>query len=348
MVRKALNEVLKQAVSDPVIPWRDLSGASVLVTGCTGLVGSALVRVLAAANETYGLGLRMIGHGLNAAKGEALRAECGIEFVGSDIRRPIPTEAFPPTLDYIFHGASMTRSADMVSMPVDVIETAVKGTRNVLEAAVKWRCKSLVYLSSMEVYGQTNCAEVRENDLGYIDLSNPRSCYPESKRMCESLCAAFHKQYFLPAKIARLAQTFGAGTPKYDTRVFAQFARSAMSGSDIVLHTEGTSMGNYCDTMDVIRGLLLIALKGAAGGIYNVANPDASMTVRDMAKFVAKNICGGKVNVSVEIPADIQKRGYAADTGHVLNAGKLKALGWSPAYGLGDMYRNMIADWQEK
>ena len=356
----AFMEDIEQAVSDKNIPWRDMSEATVFITGVTGLIGSALVSILAFANEKYWLDLRIIGHGRNAAKGDALCKRCEIEFIGSDIRRPIPTETLPQKLDYIFHCAAITKSADMVAKPVEVITTAIDGTRNVLELARDRHCGSFVYLSSMEVYGdvygeaygdaygQTEAREVAETDLGYLDLSNPRSSYPESKRCCELLCAAHASQHGFPVKIARLAQTFGAGTPRNDTRVFAQFARSAAAGNEIELHTEGKSRGNYCYTADAVRGLLTILLKGGDGEAYNVANPEASMTIREMAGLLADAVCGGKIKVKVKTPEDIEKRGYAPDTGFRLNTDKLNALGWTPMYGLSEMYKRMLSDWLER
>jgi nucleoside-diphosphate-sugar epimerase len=236
----------------------------------------------------------------------------------------------------------------MVAKPVDVITTAVDGTRNVLELARERHCKSVVYLSSMEVYGQIELAQVKETDLGYLDLSNPRSSYPESKRLCESLCVAYSAQCGVPVKIARLAQTFGAGTAQANTRVFAQFARSAMAGENITLHTEGKSRGNYCYLADAVRGLLTLLLNGANGQAYNIANPDASVTIREMAELVASEIGHGRVKMVVEVPSDIEKRGYKPYVGFALNVDKLKALGWQPQYGLAAMYKRMIADWQGK
>jgi nucleoside-diphosphate-sugar epimerase len=349
MAGSAFQEDIERIITAPEIPWRDMTGATVFVTGATGLIGGALLRVLAAANKRHGLRLRMIGHGRNAARGETLRRECGIAFVAGDIRKPIPAEALPKQIDYIFHCAAITRSADMTARPVDVIETAVDGARNLLVLAKERRCGSFVYLSSMEVYGQTECVQARETDLGYIDLRDPRSSYPQSKRLCESLCVAYAAQYGVPAKIARLARTFGAGVQKddADTRVAMQFARKAISGEDIVLHTAGHSVANCCDTADAIMGLLTILLKGADGAAYNVANSEASATVREMAAIVAERVCGGAIRVVVDVPKDIAARGYAPDVGYTLNADKLKAMGWTPRYGLADMYRRMIADWRE-
>ncbi len=107
--------------------------------------------------------------------------------------------------------------------------------------------RSLV--SSMEMYGKfekegEKSPYIDEETLGYINPLEIRSNYPESKRMCENMCVAYKKQYDLPVSVARLSQTFGAGILQTENRVFAQFARSAIRGEDIVLHTLGKSEGN--------------------------------------------------------------------------------------------------------
>jgi nucleoside-diphosphate-sugar epimerase len=346
-LREALRADLHEITSDSNIPWDKLRAGTVLVTGATGLIGGALVRALSATNARHNLNMRLIAHGRNRGKGNALVQECEVEFISGDIRHLLIVADITDRIDCIFHCAAITKSADMVAKPVDVIATAVDGTKNVLGLAREKSVKSVVYLSSMEVYGQTNRAEVRETDLGYLDLSNPRGSYPESKRLCEALCVAYAAQYGVPVKIARLTQTFGVGTPKDDTRVFAQFARSAVAGRDIELHTEGKSHGNYCCISDTVRGLLTVLLKGENGEAYNIANPAASMTIREMAELVANEVCGGKIKVVVAVPDDIQKRGYAPDVGYILNTDKLSALGWKPKYGLADMYWRMMADWGE-
>ena len=142
-------------------------------------------------------------------------------------------------------------------------------------------------------------------------------------------------------KIARLAQTFGAGILPGENRVFAQFARSAMNGEDIVLHTKGLSEGNYCYTRDAVLGLLTILLEGENGEAYNVANPDSHTTIADMAQMVCEKIGDGKIKVVFDIP-ESNTYGYAADTKMKLNSDKLQSLGWKPEIGLEEAYRRLI------
>ena len=309
----------EETISDSNIPWSELENGAVLITGATGTIGSALVRTIVAANEKYNL---------------------NIKTYTPNIREPFSIDG---NIDYIFHCAAITKSAEMVSNPVGVMAVSIDTTRNILELAKAKQTKSVVYLSSMEIYGQNINGEVSENDLGYLDLTNPRSSYPESKRFCETLCNAYHSQHGIPVKTARLAQTFGAGTSKDDTRIFAQFARSVIAKNDIILHTEGKSIGNYCYISDAVRALFTLLLKGENGQAYNIANPAASMTIRETAELVA-----GKfgLNVKIEIPPNSQKLGYAPDSGYRLNIEKITHLGWKPKYDLAQMYERLVSDWQ--
>ena len=195
----------------------------------------------------------------------------------------------------------------------------------------------------MEMYG--SFAEfnnnVTETELGYIDPLAVRSNYPESKRLCENLCVAFYSEYDLPVKIARHSQTFGAVILPGENRVFAQFARSAIEGKDIVLHTKGLSEGNYCYTRDTVIGLLLILLNGKNAEAYNVTNPETHTTIADMAKMVCEKLGDNKIKVIFNIP-ETNMFGYAADTKMKLNSDKLKNLGWMPQIGLEEAYRRMM------
>lgn len=255
-------------------------------------------------------------------------------------------------IDYILHCASITDSLEMETHPVEVTASIVNVTQNVLELARRCKIKSMVYLSSMEVYGSVECpdgcnAEEWEAGNGRVDILNKRSCYPLGKRMAENICYSYFKEYGIPVKIARLAQTFGRGIRPSDRRVFAEFARAVQSGKDIILHTDGASMGNYCSIDDAIEGILSILVHGQDGEAYNVVNEKNTMTIRQMAELVSSKIAGNEIGVRYDIPQD-DRYGYAANTGLRLSGKKLKSLGWQPKKDLEDMYREMLDDIEEK
>src|SRR5581483_7708767 len=188
--------------------------------------------------------------------------------------------------DFVFQAAGVTSSARMVAHPDEVLATAVDGTRNVLDLAVALGASSVVCVSSMEVYGQGLSGVVSESDEGILDPHDPRSSYPEGKRRAEALSAAYATTHGLHTTNARLALTFGAGVPNDpgNSRVPLQFARAVLAGRDIELHTDGAGVTNVCYLADAVRALLLLAANGAAGAAYNVVNPQASMTIRQMAE----------------------------------------------------------------
>ena len=237
----------------------------------------------------------------------------------------------------------------MVTFPVDTIRASVNGTDKILNLALENNIYGMVYISSMEVYGSVPSQGLTtEENLGIINLANVRSCYPESKRLCECLCTAYSVQHGLNVKSARLAQTFGAGILPNENRVFAQFARSAMKGEDIVLHTEGKSEGNYVYTRDAIIGILLLLTRGKAGEAYNIVNEQSHVTISQMAKLVSDYFGGGKSKVVFDIPESTLNYGYAPDVKLHLSADKMKCLGWIPEVGIVEAYKRMISYLQEE
>ena len=309
----------------------------VLVTGGTGLVGSLLIRFFIHIGVTVYAVIR------NLEKAEIIYENDikKIHVIQGDITERDWFEKIDTDIDYVFHCAAVTTSKTMVGKPVETIITAIDGTRNLLDFSVKHHVKGFVYASSMEVYGTLPEGELATEDkLGYINNLAVRSNYPESKRMCENLCVAYQSEYGLDVKIARLAQTFGAGILPWEGRVFAQFARSAEEGKDIVLHTKGMSEGNYCYSRDMLLGLFTILFNGDHGEAYNVVNESTHTTIADMAQMVAHEIGKDQIKVVFDIP-ESNEYGYAADAHLKLSGAKLGRLGWKPTVDLKHMYLRM-------
>lgn len=320
---------------------------TVFITGATGLVGSVLVKALLCVNRLKNYHIQIVAAVRNREKAEKIYGDLlereNLKLYIGDILEPVECAY---DVDYIFHTASVTTSRTMVEHPVMTIETSYQGTRNILELARKKHAAGVVYVSSMEVYGtpDSTLEYVEEKDLGYIDLANVRSSYSEGKRICECLCTAYASEYQIPVRVARLAQTFGAGILESDNRVYVQFAKSAIEGQDIVLHTDGTSEGNYCYIRDAIKALLLLGYSGENGEAYTVVNEDTHMQIREMAAMVAEKIADGKIKVIFDIPESALKYGYAPSVKMRLSGAKMRSLGWHPEVDLSEMYERMIAD----
>lgn len=312
-----------------------------LITGATGYVGSMLTkRILLSQQE-----VSVIVRDPSRLDDEILS---NAEVIRADIRNREALFRITEKYDYIIHCAAPTRSAYMITNPVEVIDTIVNGTEHILDLAGRCNARSVVYLSSMEVYGQISCSagkRIAENEMGYLDAADVRSSYPIAKIMAENLCHAYFEEYGIPVKIARLAQTFGRGIRPGDSRIFAQFANAVRTGSDIVLHTAGRSMGNYCDIDEVADALLFLLQNGVDSEAYNVVNEKNTMRICEMAELVTKKVADGGIKILYDIPKG-NPFGYAPDTGLRLSGEKLKNLGWEAKCSLEDMYRKMLRDFE--
>ncbi len=301
--------------------YRKLDHSVILITGATGFLGSEIVHALVnncreikiiALTRNKNKAMKMFGCHENVM---ILESDIGIEI---NVREKV---------DYIIHGAAVTESKQFVDNPVDTILANVMSTKNVLEYAANTNLKKMVFLSSMEIYGTKGfeSSNVTEVDYGYVDILNPRSSYPESKRLCETMCASYKSQKNVPVTIARLCQVFGPKIQEDDQRMFAHFLKTATQQKDIVLATEGITVRGYCYIHDAVSAILTLLVHGEAGEAYSVCNEAMTMSVKEVAKIIAKYT---KVNVRVELK-NTDSMGFLPPFQMKISAEKIRKLGWN-------------------
>lgn len=311
-----------------------------LITGATGLIGSVMVKCLLALNQKDNLGIRILAVVRDIDKAQKVfKEEYGdIQFFQVPLT-DITHNTVTAPMDFIIHLASPTAGKYMEDHPVETFNLAYQSTLTLLKYAHTNNIEGLVYVSSLEYYGQVLDDKLITEDMqGFVDSKSARSSYPMGKRAAEYLCYAYAHEYGVPAKIARLTQTLGAGVSETDNRVFAQFARSIINSEDIVLHTTGESAKPYCYTTDCVGAILYILLKGECGEAYNVANPDTYISIYDLAKYMKEQFASN-INIRMDLTGNI---GYAPVTKLHLSTEKLHALGWKPDVGMRDMFERLI------
>lgn len=317
-----------------------LRGKTFLITGATGLIGSVMIKCLVELNKEKNLGIHIIAVIRNAEKAKKVFAEdySLIDFRMLDLQE-ITKESIGNSVDYIVHLASPTASKYFVEHPVETLHTAIGGTNVVLEYAKTAKVEAIVYASSLEMYGSNLTDDwIREDYQGYVNPTEVRSSYNISKRVCECLCHSYAMEYGVSVMMARLTQTFGAGVDYNDNRVFAQFARKAIEGQNIELHTAGNTCRMYCYTTDAVSAILYLLLKGEKGEAYNVANESSYISIKDMAYLVRDNF---NPDIDVIITPK-ENQGYAPETKLRMDVSKIGMLGWKPRLGLKDMYERLI------
>lgn len=345
MMNKTLHEDIQHfAATFPL--FEQLRGMTIGITGATGLLGSCMTRCLLALNREHQLGLRVLAIVRNADKarlmfGEESDALGVMTYDFASLQPFVPSEK----IDSILHFAAPTASREFVDRPVETMNTVYYGTNVLLEYARSHALSSFVLASTLEVYGTVtdDSCPLTESMQGYFDPMATRSSYPMAKRAAEALCHNYADEYSVPARVVRLAQTFGAGVSVDDNRVFAQFAKAVIGRSDIVLNTTGELSRCYCYTLDAMSAMLYVMLKGRAGEAYNVAREDSYISVRDMAqRVIEKFYPQGRVVIRQQ-----EGMGYSPTTRLRLSTEKIQKLGWKASYDLDEMFSRLIQSLKE-
>lgn len=312
-----------------------LRGKTVLISGATGMLGSCLADAIMVWNRQQAKPCRVIAVGRNQ---EAARRRFGcywgnahFMFIQQDVCKPLDTVS--EHVDFIIHAASPADPVNMAKYPADTLLANVLGTKNLLEYGLAQGMERFLFVSSGEAYGQPdeNQDDFVEGYCGPLDLTSPRSCYPEGKRAAEVLCQSYRSQFGVDVIIVRPCHLFGPTMSRSDSRAVAEFLWAAAEGRDIVLKSDGLKERSHCYVADAVQGLLAALEKGESGQAYNIADRRYQMTIREFAKQAAE---AGGCRVVFDLPSDMESRGYSRVSRQVLDAGKLEGLGWKPGYSI--------------
>lgn len=310
-----------------------LSGSSVMVTGCTGLICSAVVDVLIRRNERRDTPVTILAAGRNPAKIAARFAPYTEKPWFRTVRydSASPEISFDTPCDYIIHGAGNASPNNINREPVETMLSNFLGMKNLLEYARGSGVRRILYISSSEIYGKKEGNEpYRTDEYGYIDLMNPRNCYSVGKRAAETLCVSYESEYGTDSVIVRPGHIYGPTAMETDDRVSSQWSWAAARGEDIVMKSAGLQIRSYCHCLDCASAILTVLVKGQTCRAYNISNPDSIITIRDMAQILSKT-SGAALTMSELTEAE--KRGYNPMTNSSLDSTELLGLGWRGLYG---------------
>ncbi len=305
------------------LPWNQLSGRKILVTGATGLIGGCLVDALMV-NPNRDYYVYASGRNEERVKGRFFDYyfDKDFHFINYDVRRALESEE---SFDYIIHAASGANPNEYSMRPVEVIKANIYGVANLIDYGLKHGLKRFLYVSSGEVYGEGDGRVFSEEYSGFVDILYPRSCYPSSKRTSETLCVSYAAEYGVDVVIARPCHIYGPFFTESDNRVFAQFIRNVLRGEDIIMKSSGEQFRSWCYVVDCVSAILYILLKGDSCQAYNIADDSSNISIKDLAEMVATI---GEKKVIMESPCTDEIRGFNVVKKSVFSTSKLNQLGW--------------------
>jgi nucleoside-diphosphate-sugar epimerase len=324
-MNRIIQDDLQSIVSAP-LPWEDFAGASVLVTGGAGFLPAYMVETLLYLNrEVLSKPCVITAFVRNWKRAEA-------RFAGPSrgdvciVEGDVAIQGWIPPFDYIIHAASQASPSVYLTDPVGTLLPNTVGTNLLLKASRN--CRGFLFFSS-------GSAALPPDPL------DPRACYSESKRMGETMCAAYHRQFNLPAKIVRISHTYGPGMRLDDGRVFADFTRDILRGGPIVLRSDGLAYRPFLYLAEATIAFFTVLLKGEPAKAYNVANPAAYMSIRELADRLA-----ARFRLATD-PPSLSTYVSAPPAIPPPDISDLNALGWNPHVTVEEGFSRTVESYKE-
>lgn len=296
----------------------------ILITGGTGFLGSALTRALI----KKGHRVTILDNDYRGKKSRLKDIENELEFIKGDIRNFSVVNKALKNKDIVFHLAYINGTNFFYTKPELVLEVAVKGMINVMDAAIKNKVSEIFYASSSEVYNEPKEIPTDETAPFYIpDPKNPRFSYSGGKIISELIALNYGNKYFKRTIIFRPHNVFGPDMG--NEHVIPQLSRrmnelKQNKGNKFELPIQGTGDETraYVFVDDFIQGLEILLKKGKNLEIYNIGTKN-EISVKFLVNEIAKIL---KCEVKIK-PGKIS---LGSTKRRVPDISKIKKLGYEP------------------
>ncbi len=278
------------------------AGKTVLLSGGAGFLGRHFLAVFRRLNESVlkqpckVISVDNYITGEQSGAAETTHPDPHVVNVWADVCYPLPVRE---DLHFIMHAAGVASPVYYMKYPLETIESAVQGTKNLMELARRNpKLEGFLYFSSSEIYGDPDPKAVPtpETYHGYVSSVGPRACYDESKRLGETISTVYQQRYGVPVTIVRPFNVFGPGMKHNDRRVVPMFTYEALNGRALPVHGDGSQTRTFCYITDAITGFLKVLLKGKPGEAYNIGNANNEISMRNLAQMFTKLVPGSTLN----------------------------------------------------
>ena len=303
----------------------DWKGKSVLVTGAGGFIASQLVERLLVEQARVRAFVRYnsrdeVGY-LREIKGQA-----GLEITAGDLRNSGVVEQVVRGIEIVFHLGAVISIPYSYTNPVEVVESNIMGTLNVLMACMKWGVKRVIHTSTSEVYGTAMKMPISE--------SHPlqgQSPYSASKIGADKLAESFWCSYGLPVVTVRPFNTYG---PRQSARAVIPTIISQALSREVVHLGNLETRRDFTYVDDTVSGFIKAAVAdGVVGEVVNLGTGQ-DISIGEVAEIIIGMI-GRKVRIEVE---EERMRPERSEVLRLISDNRLayEKLGWRPEVQLKD------------
>ena len=305
-----------------------------LVAGAAGFIGSNFVRHVRRTRPNVAITvLDKLTYAGNLANLVEFEGRPGYRFVHGDICDADLVNTLAGESDAIVNFAAETHVDRSLMDPFAFIETDVRGTAVLCEAARRYGHEVLLLVSTDEVYG-----DVSEGRSAEGDPMRPRSPYSASKAGGEHIARAYAESFGLPLLVTRGSNNYGPF--QYPEKLVPVLITNAIDDLRLPLYNDGSAVRDYIYVEDHCRAIDQVLHEAPAGGVYNVGTGVETNGLR-VAEAVLDIL--GKPRSLIEFVADRPGHDYR----YALDISRLTALGWEPRVTFAEGLERTVRWYQE-
>ena len=305
-----------------------------LVAGAAGFIGSNFVRLLRRTRpEVEITALDKLTYAGNMANLVELEGQLGYRFVHGDICDEKLVNELAVGVDAIVNFAAETHVDRSLMDPFEFLETDVRGTAVLCEAARKHRHEVFLLVSTDEVYGEVPSGRSREDDP-----FRPRSPYSASKAGGEHIAHAYMESFGLPLLVTRGSNNYGPN--QYPEKLVPVLITNAIDGMSLPLYNDGSAVRDFIFVEDHCRAIDMVLHEAPLGGVYNVGT-GAETSGLQVAEAVLEIM--GLPRNRIEFVADRPGHDYR----YALDISRIAKLGWEPQVTFAEGLERTVRWYQE-
>lgn len=256
-----------------------IKNSIVLVTGADGFIGSHLVELVVKNDAKKVIALSQYNSFNYWGWLEDIECIKDVEVISGDIRDPHFCKKMTKNVEMVFHLAALIAIPYSYIAPDSYVDTNIKGTLNICQAALENECKRLIHTSTSEVYGTALYIPIDEKHP-----LQPQSPYSASKISADMIALSFYNSFQLPLTIARPFNTYG---PRQSTRaVIPTIISQILSGRKEILLGDVSPTRDFNYVEDTCNGIILLSeCEKAIGEIVNIGS-NSEISIRDLFNLI--------------------------------------------------------------